>query len=153
MNDERFGLRAIEGRYKQLHGHAPYRLSPNQLYDFDDMVEEAFGKNYINNQRKLLGLLQRNGLDSTDILWGAEEAALFKEGHKFKGQTSTETKTRAIDKLVTLYFNDELHTDLPLKKQRRIFIDFVKVLGVIAIIIGFLNDILGIRTFVLSLVP
>ncbi len=154
MNDEKFGLRAIEGRYKQLYKHVPYKLSPNQSYDFDDMIEETFGRNYIHSQRKFLGLLERNGLNSPDIFWGADEAALFKEGDSFRGRTSTVTKTRALDKLVTLYFNNELHTDSPPKKQRRkILIVAAKVVGAIIVAVGLFNDVLGIRTFFLGLIP
>lgn len=43
MNDNRYGLRAIEGRYQQLNGRHPYKLSPNQMFDFDDMLEEMYG--------------------------------------------------------------------------------------------------------------
>ena len=144
MNDERFGLRAIEGRYKQLHGQSPYRLSPNQLYDFDDMVEEAFGKNYVQTQKKFLGLLQRNGLDSPDISWGAEEANLFKEGHTFRGQTSTITKVRALDKLLTLYFDDSLKTDIPIKRKPWAIL---KLAGWVVGAISFVSAVFGILSF------
>lgn len=70
---------------------------------------------YIDGPKKLSQLIRKNGLESTDIIWGADEAALFASGNFFKGQTSTVTKARTLDKLLTLYFRRNLTTNKPRK--------------------------------------
>lgn len=108
MRDINYGFKAIEHRYKVLHGK-PFILPDSQKIDFAWLLKKLFGENYIGHPR-IENLYKLNGIKPIFFLSGKEEAEAFENKEYIKLHQSTLSKVDIYCNLLNRAINHTLKT-------------------------------------------
>ena len=110
MRDDTFGFGALAHRFEVLGGR-PEDIPEHNRIDLARLLHELYGDHYVAARSKLDALAKRNGLVSSDMLPGAEEAAALEQGQFRLVQMSTQSKVKLISDIASRTHDKTLRTD------------------------------------------
>jgi hypothetical protein len=130
-----YGFAAIVNRYAYISGVAPRSSMPaeDRLFNLDDLLIAAYGKDYVQNPR-LKTLLALNGIATRYSLSGEEQATRYREGDYGALARCTEERAGNIGELVQLFVNGRLQTERsgPAVRFAERFLESVSIVTAIA---------------------
>lgn len=109
MRDTNYGFRAIEHRYRVLHGD-PYVIQDDRKVDLSRLLIDLYGVNYISHPR-LEKLMIMNSIAALDFMTGAQEAEAFEKGKYVDLHRSTLRKVDMFCNIVQRAFDKSLKTN------------------------------------------
>lgn len=110
MRDDTFGFGAVAHRFEVLGGRPEDIVEQNRI-DLARLLHEIYGDHYVKERGKLDALAKRNGLVSSDMLPGKEEAAALEHGQFRLVQMSTQSKVKLISDIANRTHDRTLVTD------------------------------------------
>lgn len=109
MNRAEFGFSAIEKRWAYISSEGIAPAAPHNFVDVDQLVKEAFGKDYAPHPR-LESVAKLNALDIRSFKTGKEEAELFDQEDWQSIGRSTASKVRIIAEILRGLLRGNLRT-------------------------------------------
>ena len=148
MNFNNIGFPALAHRYMVLGGD-PISIPDTNLIDLSAILKKIYGQNYI-SRPPLYNLINKNDLQTQQLLTGKEEAFAIEAGKYFEASQSTESKIYILSKILYKVVDGHLKTNASTIKWKILTIralvekfltsNFFKILG----LIGALASIVGL---------